>query len=108
MKLLSHVAAVTRYNGIWLDAQVKLNQNKRLKQQLSIFGIVAASVVLNYNLQYLLFSLLFWFGYRDNHINIVSYESCNTTEIIGSVFCYYFVLLSVTLFKYCPEFCPWQ
>ena len=51
MKLLSHVAAVTRYNVIWLDAQVKLNQNKRLKQQLSIFGIVAASVVLNYNLK---------------------------------------------------------
>ena len=26
IKLLSHVAAVTRYNVTWLDAQVKLNQ----------------------------------------------------------------------------------
>ena len=52
----SHVAAVTRCD--WFDTQ---NQNKRLKQHLSLFGIVAASIVLNNNSKYLLFSLLFWF-----------------------------------------------
>ena len=41
-------------------------------------GIVAASIFLNDNSQYLLFSILFWFWDRANHI--VSYESCNTTE----------------------------
>ena len=54
---LSHVAAaLVRYNVIGLIPKTK---QKKAKQQLSLFGIVAASIGFYSRSQYLLLSLLF-------------------------------------------------
>ena len=59
-KIIESCSSCHKIQCDWLDTQ---NQNKRLKQQLSLFNVAAASVALNNNSQYLFFkfSFLFWF-----------------------------------------------